>query len=314
MADTCTHLDTVRPVTPSARGGCEDCLRTGDRWVHLRICQVVRPRGLLRQLAQQARHRALPRRPRAPDRPVVRAGRGLVVVLPRRGGLRGAGRHRRRPPLIGRCDQAINLIYLVSFHGRRGDTHHERRAWGFETRQIHAGQEPDTATGARAVPIYQTTVVPVPRHDARRQPVRAGRGRQHLHPHHEPHPGGARGADRRASRARPTPRSASPARWRVASGQAAETLAILNLAEAGSHIVSSAVALRRHLQPLPLHAAQAGHRGHVRRRPRRPRRVARPPSGPNTKAFFGETHRQPDATTSSTSRASPTWPTTTASR
>lgn len=28
--------------------------------------------------------------------------------------------------------------------------------WGFETRQIHAGQEPDPTTG-RAVPIYQTT-------------------------------------------------------------------------------------------------------------------------------------------------------------
>ena len=27
----------------------------------------------------------------------------------------------------------------------------------FETRQIHAGQQPDAATGARAVPIYQTT-------------------------------------------------------------------------------------------------------------------------------------------------------------
>ena len=26
--------------------------------------------------------------------------------------------------------------------------------WGFETRQIHAGQEPDPTTGARAVPIY----------------------------------------------------------------------------------------------------------------------------------------------------------------
>ena len=29
--------------------------------------------------------------------------------------------------------------------------------WGFETRQIHAGQEPDPATGSRALPIYQTT-------------------------------------------------------------------------------------------------------------------------------------------------------------
>ena len=29
--------------------------------------------------------------------------------------------------------------------------------WKFETRQIHAGQAPDAATGARALPIYQTT-------------------------------------------------------------------------------------------------------------------------------------------------------------
>ena len=29
--------------------------------------------------------------------------------------------------------------------------------WGFETRQIHVGGEPDPTTGARAVPIYQTT-------------------------------------------------------------------------------------------------------------------------------------------------------------
>src|SRR5688572_23367769 len=29
--------------------------------------------------------------------------------------------------------------------------------FGFETRQVHAGQRPDPNTGARAVPIYQTT-------------------------------------------------------------------------------------------------------------------------------------------------------------
>ena len=33
----CTHLDQIRPVTPSAKG-CEDCLRIGSWWVHLRIC------------------------------------------------------------------------------------------------------------------------------------------------------------------------------------------------------------------------------------------------------------------------------------
>lgn len=34
----CTHLDTVADVQPSTRKGCEDCLRTGGRWVHLRMC------------------------------------------------------------------------------------------------------------------------------------------------------------------------------------------------------------------------------------------------------------------------------------
>jgi uncharacterized UBP type Zn finger protein len=37
MADTCAHLDTINDVTPSA-DGCEDCLKTGDEWVHLRLC------------------------------------------------------------------------------------------------------------------------------------------------------------------------------------------------------------------------------------------------------------------------------------
>src|SRR5512143_2420132 len=33
----------------------------------------------------------------------------------------------------------------------------ESREFGFETRQVHAGQRPDPNTGARAMPIYQTT-------------------------------------------------------------------------------------------------------------------------------------------------------------
>jgi monovalent cation:H+ antiporter-2, CPA2 family len=33
----CGHLGEIRKVFPSAPG-CEDCLRTGDRWVHLRAC------------------------------------------------------------------------------------------------------------------------------------------------------------------------------------------------------------------------------------------------------------------------------------
>lgn len=34
----CGHTDQLRTVHPSARG-CEECLRSGDRWVHLRLCQ-----------------------------------------------------------------------------------------------------------------------------------------------------------------------------------------------------------------------------------------------------------------------------------
>ncbi len=37
MTETCTHLDTVEDVTPSSNG-CEECLRMGSRWVHLRLC------------------------------------------------------------------------------------------------------------------------------------------------------------------------------------------------------------------------------------------------------------------------------------
>jgi monovalent cation:H+ antiporter-2, CPA2 family len=33
----CRHLETIEPVLPSAYG-CEDCLRMGTTWVHLRIC------------------------------------------------------------------------------------------------------------------------------------------------------------------------------------------------------------------------------------------------------------------------------------
>ena len=36
---TCTHLDQIADVTPSANG-CEDCLKIGARWVHLRMCLV----------------------------------------------------------------------------------------------------------------------------------------------------------------------------------------------------------------------------------------------------------------------------------
>lgn len=35
----CTHLNLVGTVNPKTRG-CEECLRTGDSWVHLRLCMI----------------------------------------------------------------------------------------------------------------------------------------------------------------------------------------------------------------------------------------------------------------------------------
>jgi len=37
MATACTHLNEIRNVKPSAKG-CEECLKIGDTWVHLRMC------------------------------------------------------------------------------------------------------------------------------------------------------------------------------------------------------------------------------------------------------------------------------------
>jgi uncharacterized UBP type Zn finger protein len=37
--ETCQHLSQIRKVTPSAKG-CEDCLKMGDEWLHLRLCEM----------------------------------------------------------------------------------------------------------------------------------------------------------------------------------------------------------------------------------------------------------------------------------
>jgi len=103
--------------------------------------------------------------------------------------------------------------------------------WSFETKQIHAGQTPDSATHARALPIYQTTSytfdntehaaalfglaepgniytrIMNPTQDTVEQRIAALEG--------------------------------GVAALFLASGQAAETLAILNIASSGDHIVSS---------------------------------------------------------------------------
>lgn len=111
--------------------------------------------------------------------------------------------------------------------------------WGFETRQIHAGATPDPTTGARALPIYQSTSFQFPDSDVAAARfdladlgfvyTRIGNPTQ-----------GALEARLNALEGGVVNQLGIPGTLAVASGQAAQTLALLNLAEAGDHIVSSA--------------------------------------------------------------------------
>ncbi|MFY9331850.1 MAG: bifunctional o-acetylhomoserine/o-acetylserine sulfhydrylase [Candidatus Nanopelagicales bacterium] len=104
-------------------------------------------------------------------------------------------------------------------------------AWSFETRQIHAGQSPDAATNARALPIYQTTSYTFndTTHAANLFALKElGNIYTRIM-----NPTQAAVEDRIASL------EGGVGALLVASGQAAETLAILNIAEVGDHIVSS---------------------------------------------------------------------------
>ena len=103
--------------------------------------------------------------------------------------------------------------------------------WSFETRQIHAGQTPDPTTGARALPIYQTTSFVFP--DAG---VAADRfALKDLGPIYTRigNPTAEVVENRIANL------EGGVGALLLASGQAATTFAILNVAEAGDHVVAS---------------------------------------------------------------------------
>jgi uncharacterized UBP type Zn finger protein len=40
MSAQCTHLDQIQVDAPPSVAGCEDCLKIGARWVHLRLCMT----------------------------------------------------------------------------------------------------------------------------------------------------------------------------------------------------------------------------------------------------------------------------------
>lgn len=105
-------------------------------------------------------------------------------------------------------------------------------ARGFETRQIHAGAAPDPATGARATPIYQTTSFAF--RDTDHAAALFGLAE----------PGNIYTRIMNPTQAVFEERVANleggVGALATASGQAAETLAILTLTQAGGHVVASA--------------------------------------------------------------------------
>ena len=104
--------------------------------------------------------------------------------------------------------------------------------WSFETKQVHAGAVPDPTTGARAVPIYQTTSF-VFRDTAHAAGLFALAEEGNIYTRiHNP--------TQDVLEQRIAALEGGVAAVATASGQAAETLAILTLASAGDHIVSSA--------------------------------------------------------------------------
>ena len=111
--------------------------------------------------------------------------------------------------------------------------------WGFETRQIHAGQVQDAEASARAVPIYQTTAYTF--RDTEHAANLFGLAEMgNIYTRIMNPTQGVVEARVSALEGATATAVGIPGSLLVSSGQAAETLAILNLAEAGSHIVSSA--------------------------------------------------------------------------
>ncbi|MGY5883860.1 bifunctional o-acetylhomoserine/o-acetylserine sulfhydrylase [Modestobacter lacusdianchii] len=108
----------------------------------------------------------------------------------------------------------------------------EPSGWSFETRQIHAGAAPDPTTGARALPIYATTSYQF-RDSQHAADLFALAEMGNIYTR-------IMNPTQDALEQRVASLEGGVAALAVASGQAAETLAILNVAEAGSHVVASA--------------------------------------------------------------------------
>ena len=154
----------------------------------------------------------------------------------------------------------------------------------FETRQIHAGQTPDSATGSRALPLYQTTAYQF--RDTQHAANLFGLAElgniytRIMNPTQD------------AVEQRVASLEGGVAALLVASGSAATSFAILNVAEAGDHIVSSPSLYGGTYNLFHYTLPKFGIEVTFVENPDDPeswKKAIRP----NTKAFFGETIANP---------------------
>lgn len=156
--------------------------------------------------------------------------------------------------------------------------------WSFETKQIHAGQQPDPTTGARALPLYQTTAYQFRDTDhAANLFGLAELGNIYtrlMNPTQD------------AVEQRLAALEGGVAALLVSSGSAATTFAILNVARAGDHIVSSPSLYGGTYNLFSQTLSKLGIEVSFVDNPDDPASW-RAAVQPNTKAFFGETIANP---------------------
>lgn len=154
----------------------------------------------------------------------------------------------------------------------------------FETRQVHAGQVPDPTTGARALPLYQTTAYQF--RDTKHAADLFGLAElgniytRIMNPTQD------------AVEQRIASLEGGVAALLLSSGSAATTFAVLNVAEAGDHIVSSPSLYGGTYNLFHYTLPKFGIEVSFVEDPEDPqswKKAARP----NTKAFFGETIANP---------------------
>lgn len=69
MPSQCSHLDQIRDVQPRTPQGCEECLKTGDTWVHLRLCESCGHVGC----CDSSKNKHATKHFRATDHPIVKS-------------------------------------------------------------------------------------------------------------------------------------------------------------------------------------------------------------------------------------------------